>query len=95
MKAHVERCSGITVKLIKTPDTSLSLKRKHNKLKPVSFLDAESLFNMENDSGGNAGKKQKNSAILVVHRIAVHYSLTTVQDMEMGASLIGWFKCNS
>ena len=59
MKAHVERCSGITVKSIKTPNTSPWSKRKHKELKSSSFLDAESLFNMENDNDGNAGKKQK------------------------------------
>ena len=59
MKAHVERCSGITIKSIETPNTSPWSKRKHKELKSASFLDAESLFNMENDSDGNAGKKQK------------------------------------
>ena len=59
MKAYVERCSGVIVKSIETPNTSLSSKRKHKELKSASFLDAESLFIMENDSDGNAGKKQK------------------------------------
>ena len=46
----------------------------------------------ENDSGRNAEKKQKNNAILVYHMLAVHHSLTIMQDMEMGAVLIDWFK---
>ena len=59
MRAYVERCSSITVKSTKTPNTSPWSERKHNKLKSSSFLDAESLFKMENDNNRNAGKKQK------------------------------------
>ena len=59
MKVHVERCSGITVKSIETPNTSPWSKRKHKELNFASFLDAESLLNMGNDSDENAGKKQK------------------------------------
>ena len=61
-------------------------------MKSASFLDAESLFNMKNYSGGNAGKKQKNSVILVCLMISVHHSLKIIQDMEMGVALINLFK---
>ena len=64
MKAHAERCSGITVKSSRTLDinvnTSSWKKWKHNELKSTSSSDAQGLLSMaENDSNGNAGKKQK------------------------------------
>ena len=34
-------------------------KQKHKELKSISIFDAESLFDMEKDNGGSAGKKQK------------------------------------
>ena len=49
MKAHVERCSGITVKSIETINTSSWSKRKHKELKSASLLDAQSLFNMKDN----------------------------------------------
>ena len=93
MKAHVERCSCINVKPIKTPNMSPSSKQNHNKLKSTSSPDAQSLFNMkENGSDRNAGKKQKHSAILVYYMLSVHHSLNIIQDMEMGVALINCFK---
>ena len=59
MKAYVKRCSDITVKSTENPNTSPWSKRNHKELKSSLFLDAESLFNMENDHDGNAGKKRK------------------------------------
>ena len=61
-------------------------------MKSASSPDAQSLFSMENDSDGNAAKKQKNGAILVYHILAVHHSLRIIEDMEMGVALIHWFK---
>ena len=60
MKPHVETCSGINVQSCKIPDTSQSLKRKHNELKSTSYPNDQNLFSIkDNDSDGNAGKKQK------------------------------------
>ena len=73
MKAHLERCSGITVKLIETPNTSSWSKRKHKELKSSSFLDAESLFNMENDNDGNAGKQKIQCDLCLSHDIIASF----------------------
>ena len=83
MRAHVEQCSGITVKSRETPDTilytSLWSKGEHNELKSTSSPGAQSVFGMtENESYGNAGKKQRNSVILVSHMLAVHHSLRII-----------------
>ena len=60
MKAHEERCNGVTAKLIKTQGTSSWSKRKHIELKSASPPDAQSLYSMkENDCVWNAEKKQK------------------------------------
>ena len=67
--------------------------KENNELMSASSPDAQSLFSMtENNSNGNAGKKQKNSAILVYHMLAVHHSFRIIQEIEMGAALIDWFK---
>ena len=96
-KADIEQCRGITVKSSKTPDmnvnTSFWSKRKHNELKSTSSPDAQSLFSMtENDSDGNAEKSKRYSVILVYHMLAIDHSLRIIQDMEMGAAWINWFK---
>ena len=64
MKAHIERCSGITTLVRETLDIivymSLWLKQKHNLLKLTSSSDAQSFLSMiENDSEENARNKQK------------------------------------
>ena len=46
----------------------------------------------ENGSDGNAGKNQKDSVILVYRMLAVHHSLRIIQNMEIGAAWIDWFK---
>ena len=58
MKAHRERCSGITINSIESADiyvyTSSWLKQKHDELKSTSSPDAQSFLSMiENESGGN------------------------------------------
>ena len=68
MKAHVERCNGITIKSNKTPDinvyTYLWSKQKHQ-LKSTSSPDAQNSFSMsQNESDGNTEKKQKGQCYL-------------------------------
>ena len=93
MKAHVERCSGITVKSIKTPNT-FPWSKKHEGLKPASFLDAESLLNIENDNDGNAGKKQKIQCDLSLsHDISASFFKNS-SKLKMGVALINWFNTN-
>ena len=93
MTAHVERCSGTTVKSRETPDINIYFsswtKWKHNELNSTSSPDAQNLFHMtENDSDGNAGKKQKIQCDFGYHMLAVHHSLRKIQDMKMGVMLI-------
>ena len=64
MKGHVDRCSGINIRLSKTlyinVYTSSWSKQKHNELKSTSSPDAQSSFSItENESDRNVGKKAK------------------------------------
>ena len=88
MKAHVEKCSGITVRPFKTQKL---LNGKENRM--IWSLKVYSTWKRMT-AMGTQKRSKKNSAILVYHMLSVHHSLKIIHDMEMGAALIG-SKCNS